>query len=45
VNPARSLGPAIFAGGAALANVWVFFVGPLIGAALSACVWKCLGKE
>ena len=45
VNPARSLGPAIFAGGAALANVWVFFVGPLIGAALSACVWKCLAKE
>ena len=45
VNPARSLGPAIFAGGTALANVWVFFVGPLIGAALSACVWKCLGKE
>ena len=45
VNPARSLGPAIFAGGAALANVWVFFVGPLIGAALSACVWKYLGKE
>ena len=45
VNPARSLGPAIFAGGEALANVWVFFVGPLIGAALSACVWKYLGKE
>ncbi|MBQ7268973.1 MAG: MIP family channel protein [Bacteroidales bacterium] len=40
VNPARSLGPAIFAGGEALANVWVFFVGPLVGAALSACVWK-----
>ncbi|MBP5336381.1 MAG: aquaporin [Bacteroidales bacterium] len=45
VNPARSLGPAIFAGGEALCNVWVFFVGPLIGAALSACVWKYLGKE
>ena len=45
VNPARSLGPAIFAGGAALKDVWVFFVGPLVGAALSACVWKYLGKE
>ena len=45
VNPARSLGPAIFAGGEALCNVWVFFVGPLIGAALSACVWKFLAKE
>lgn len=45
VNPARSLGPAIFAGGTSLADVWVFFAGPLIGAALSACVWKYLGKE
>ena len=45
VNPARSLGPALFAGGAALKDVWVFFVGPCIGAALSACVWNCLGKE
>ena len=45
VNPARSLGPAIFAGGAALKDVWVFFVGPLVGAALSACVWGYLGKE
>ena len=45
VNPARSLGPAIFAGGEALSNVWVFFVGPLIGAAFSSCVWKFLAKE
>ena len=45
VNPARSLGPALFAGGEALADVWVFFVGPLAGAALSAVVWKCLAKE
>lgn len=35
VNPARSLGPAIFAGGLALEQVWLFFVGPLIGAALA----------
>ena len=45
VNPARSLGPAIFAGGAALKDVWVFFVGPFAGAVLSACVWKGLAKE
>mgnify|MGYP001110541933 CR=1 FL=1 len=45
VNPARSLGPALFAGGAALKDVWVFFVGPCAGAALSALVWKCLAKE
>ena len=45
VNPARSLGPAIFADGDALASVWVFFVGPCIGAALAAGPWKCLAKE
>ena len=45
VNPARSFGPALFAGGQALADVWVFFVGPCVGAALSALVWKCLAKE
>ncbi|MBR6529871.1 MAG: MIP family channel protein [Clostridia bacterium] len=32
VNPARSLGPAVFVGGAALSNVWVFWIGPLFGA-------------
>jgi glycerol uptake facilitator-like aquaporin len=40
VNPARSLAPAIFAGGDALAQVWVFIVAPLIGAALAAVVFK-----
>lgn len=42
VNPARSIGPAIFAGGAALDQLWIFIVAPLIGAALSALVWKCI---
>ena len=41
VNPARSFGPAIFAGGQALKDVWVFIVAPLAGGALAACVWKC----
>ena len=45
VNPARSLGPAIFVGGEALANVWVFFAGPLVGGALAACVWNCLACD
>lgn len=45
VNPARSIGPAVFAGGAALANVWVFIVGPLVGGALSAVVWKALAPK
>ena len=44
VNPARSLGPAFFAGGQALTDVWVFFVGPFAGAALSALVWTRLAK-
>ena len=35
VNPARSIGPALFAGGPALTNVWIFIVGPLAGAALA----------
>lgn len=45
VNPARSLGPAIFAGGAALSDVWVFIVAPLIGGAIAALVWKLVGAE
>ena len=40
VNPARSIGPAIFAGGQALADLWVLIVAPLVGGALAACVWK-----
>lgn len=40
VNPARSLGPAIFAGGKALAQLWMFFVAPIAGALLAAMAWK-----
>ncbi len=42
VNPARSLMPALFAGGTALAQVWIFIVGPLIGGALAAVVYNFL---
>ncbi len=42
VNPARSIGPAIFEGGAALSQLWIFVVAPLVGAAFSALVWKGL---
>ena len=45
VNPARSFGPALFAGGDALKNVWVFIVAPLIGAAIAAYCWKYLSKN
>jgi aquaporin Z len=46
VNPARSLGPALMAGGDALAQVWLFLVAPVIGAIVAAVVWKwILGQE
>jgi aquaporin Z len=35
VNPARSIGPALLAGGAAIGQLWLFIVAPLIGAALA----------
>lgn len=40
VNPARSLGPAIFAGGKALSQLWLFFVAPIAGAIVSALLWR-----
>jgi aquaporin Z len=42
VNPARSIGPALLVGGEALGQVWAFIIAPLVGAALSAVVWKYL---
>ncbi len=42
VNPARSLMPALFAGGTALSQVWIFIVGPLVGGALAAVVYNFL---
>ena len=39
VNPARSFGPALFVGGEALKNVWVFILAPLAGGALAALIW------
>lgn len=40
VNPARSIGPALFEGGQALSQLWLFIVAPFVGAACSALVWK-----
>jgi aquaporin Z len=40
VNPARSIGPAVFVGGWALSQLWVFVVAPLIGAVLAAAVYR-----
>jgi aquaporin Z len=40
VNPARSFGPALFVGGDALAQVWLFILAPLVGAVLAWAIWK-----
>ena len=42
VNPARSLGPALFVGGTALSQLWLFIVAPIIGGIIAALVWKYL---
>lgn len=42
VNPARSLGPAVFVQGEALAQLWLFWVAPIIGGIIAAIVWKYL---
>ena len=45
VNPARSIAPAVFEGGQALSDLWIFIVGPFVGAALAACIWKAIGEK
>jgi aquaporin Z len=45
VNPARSTGPAIFAGGAALQQLWLFWLAPLIGGALGGGIYSMLFGE
>ncbi len=45
VNPARSLAPALFLGGEALKQVWVFILAPLVGSAIAAFTFKFLNKE
>ena len=42
VNPARSLGPALFAGGEPLAHVWLFIVAPLIGGAIAVAAVRAI---
>lgn len=45
VNPARSIGPAIFVGGWALGQLWLFIVAPLIGAAIASVAYRAVGTE
>jgi aquaporin Z len=45
VNPARSIAPAFFQGGEALSQLWIFIVGPLVGAAVASGVWKVISRD
>jgi aquaporin Z len=45
VNPARSLGPALFEGGTALSQVGLFIVAPLVGALIAVALWKIIRKD
>ena len=44
VNPARSTGPAIFVGGWALAQLWLFWIAPMVGAAAAGRGYRWLGR-
>ena len=45
VNPARSTGVAVYVGGWAITQLWLFWVAPILGAVLGAAVYKTIGKE
>jgi aquaporin Z len=45
VNPARSTGPALFVGGWALAQLWLFWVAPLIGGALGGVIYRWISEQ
>ena len=45
VNPARSTAPALFVGGWALAQLWLFWVGPILGAALAGLAYRRIGGD
>lgn len=45
LNPARSFGPAIFAGGSALSHLWLYILAPEVGAILAAFVGRMMGSE
>jgi aquaporin Z len=45
VNPARSTGPAVFVGGWALAQLWLFWVAPMLGGGVSGMVYDLIWSE
>ncbi len=45
VNPARSTGVGLFAGGSAVDQLWLFWVAPIVGAFLGAIVYRLIGSE
>jgi aquaporin Z len=45
VNPARSTGPALFAGGDYIPQLWLFWLAPLVGAVIAGLVWRFLSPE
>ncbi|MCK5675980.1 MAG: aquaporin, partial [Verrucomicrobia bacterium] len=45
VNPARSTGVALYQGGWAIQQLWLFWVAPIGGAILAGIVWRWLGKD
>ncbi|MDH3640741.1 MAG: aquaporin, partial [Gammaproteobacteria bacterium] len=45
VNPARSTGPALFAGGIAVSQLWLFWVAPILGALAAGASYRWLGRD
>jgi len=45
VNPARSTGPALFVGGWAVAQLWLFWIAPIVGGAVGGLVYRYLGSN
>jgi aquaporin Z len=45
VNPARSTGPALIVGGAALTQLWLFWIAPLVGCVLGGVIYRWLSGE
>jgi aquaporin Z len=45
INPARSIGPAVYVGGWALGQLWLFIVAPFVGATIASVVYSAIGKD